>query len=415
LCCGVRRFDMAVGDVTFPVMHPVAGFALGTTQAGVRYPDRRDLVVMECAEGSTVGAVFTRNAFCAAPVILCKEHLLESAPRYLITNTGNANAGTGPRGRSDAEAVCDALTQLTHVTRSQILPFSTGVIGEPLPIESIIQGLPDAVASLSEMGWEDAAYGIMTTDTVAKGASRQLEIEGHTVTITGITKGSGMIHPNMATMLAYVATDASIEQELLQLMVRNVVDQTFNRITVDGDTSTNDSYVVVATGKSGIHPITDWDSDAATQLMAALESVALELAQKMVRDGEGASKFVTVQVEGASSSPEALDVAFTVAHSPLVKTALFASDPNWGRILAAVGRAGVEALNVDAIQIWLDDIAIVENGGRAESYSEEQGQAVMDQQEITIRIDLARGGVSETVWTSDLSHDYVKINAEYRS
>jgi glutamate N-acetyltransferase/amino-acid N-acetyltransferase len=265
------------------------------------------------------------------------------------------------------------------------------------------------------MGWEDAAYGIMTTDTVAKGASRQLEIEGHTVTITGITKGSGMIHPNMATMLAYVATDASIEQELLQLMVRNVVDQTFNRITVDGDTSTNDSYVVVATGKSGIHPITDWDSDAATQLMAALESVALELAQKMVRDGEGASKFVTVQVEGASSSPEALDVAFTVAHSPLVKTALFASDPNWGRILAAVGRAGVEALNVDAIQIWLDDIAIVENGGRAESYSEEQGQAVMDQQEITIRIDLARGGVSETVWTSDLSHDYVKINAEYRS
>ena len=406
---------MAVGDVTFPVMHPVAGFALGTTQAGVRYPDRRDLVVMECAEGSTVGAVFTRNAFCAAPVILCKEHLLESAPRYLITNTGNANAGTGPRGRSDAEAVCDALTQLTHVTRSQILPFSTGVIGEPLPIESIIQGLPDAVASLSEMGWEDAAYGIMTTDTVAKGASRQLEIEGHTVTITGITKGSGMIHPNMATMLAYVATDASIEQELLQLMVRNVVDQTFNRITVDGDTSTNDSYVVVATGKSGIHPITDWDSDAATQLMAALESVALELAQKMVRDGEGASKFVTVQVEGASSSPEALDVAFTVAHSPLVKTALFASDPNWGRILAAVGRAGVEALNVDAIQIWLDDIAIVENGGRAESYSEEQGQAVMDQQEITIRIDLARGGVSETVWTSDLSHDYVKINPEYRS
>ena len=406
---------MAVGNVTFPEMHPVAGFALGTTEAGVRYPDRRDLVVMECAEGAAIGAVFTRNAFCAAPVTLCKAHLSATAPRYLVTNTGNANAGTGPQGMEDAESVCDTLAALTHVARNQVLPFSTGVIGEPLPVAPIQQGLPDAIANLSEMGWEDAAYGIMTTDTVIKGASQQIEIGGKMVTITGIAKGSGMIHPNMATMLAYIATDAVIDQELLQEMVSYVVGKSFNRVTVDGDTSTNDSFVVVATGKNGMPPITDGDSDAASQFVVALEAVALQLAQLMVRDGEGASKFVTIAVEQAATEQEALDVAFTIAHSPLVKTALFASDPNWGRILAAVGRAGLEELQLDAIRIWLDDVAIVEQGGRAASYTEAAGQAVMDQEEILIRVDLARGDAAETVWTSDLSHDYVKINAEYRT
>ncbi len=406
---------MTVGDVTFPDIHPVAGFALGTTEAGVRYPDRKDLVVMECAEGSTIGAVFTRNAFCAAPVTLCKLHLQQSAPRYLVTNTGNANAGTGSQGRRDAEAVCGALAELTQCEPQQILPFSTGVIGEPLPVEPIINGLPDALASLSEMGWEDAAYGIMTTDTVIKGASRQLEIGGHSVTISGIAKGSGMIHPDMATMLAYIATDAVVDRELLQEMVNYVVNRSFNRVTVDGDTSTNDSFVVVATGQNGMHPLTDGDSEQAVQFVAALEAVALELAQLMVRDGEGASKFVTVQVEGGCTKQEVLDVAFTIAHSPLVKTALFASDPNWGRILAAVGRAGVEALDVDQINVWLDDVQIVENGGRAAGYREEDGQRVMDRDEITIRVDLARGDAAETVWTTDLSHDYVKINAEYRT
>ncbi|MBT3309905.1 MAG: bifunctional glutamate N-acetyltransferase/amino-acid acetyltransferase ArgJ [Gammaproteobacteria bacterium] len=406
---------MAVGDVTFPTMHPVAGFALGTTEAGVRYPDRRDLVVMECAAGSTIGAVFTQNAFCAAPVSLCKAHLAQHAPCYMVTNTGNANAGTGPQGQRDAEAVCGALAQLTQVQPTEILPFSTGVIGEPLPLEPIIQGLPDAIASLSEMGWEDAANGIMTTDTVIKGASQQLEVGGRSVTITGIAKGSGMIHPDMATMLAYIATDAVIEQDLLQEMVSYVVGRSFNRVTVDGDTSTNDSFVVVATGQNGMPPLTDGDSEVAGQFVVALEAVALELAQLMVRDGEGASKFVTVTVEGATVEQEALDVALTIAHSPLVKTALFASDPNWGRILAAVGRAKVEKLDVNRVSVWLDDVAIVENGGRASSYTEEQGQMVMDRAEITIRIDLARGEATETVWTCDLSHDYVKINAEYRS
>ncbi len=406
---------MTVGPIALPVMHPVAGFALGTTKAGVRYPDRRDLVVMECAEGSTIAAVFTQNAFCAAPVSLCKIHLQQGNIRYLVTNTGNANAGTGEQGRADAEQTCVMLAEITQVEPAQILPFSTGVIGEPLPMAPIIQGLPDAVAALSEMGWEDAANGIMTTDTVPKGCSRQLEIDGHTITITGITKGSGMIHPNMATMLAYIATDATVEQQLLQQMVDEIVSRTFNRVTVDGDTSTNDSFVVIATGKGNAPPLGDGESEAALQFKATLEAVALQLAQLMVRDGEGATKFVTINIEGASTVDEALEVGLTVAHSPLVKTALFASDPNWGRILAAIGRAKVASLEVARIAIWLDEVKIVSNGGRDQDYSEAQGQAVMDRDEITIRIDLGRGGASETVWTSDLSHEYVRINAEYRS
>ncbi len=406
---------MTAGVVTFPEMHPVAGFSLGTTRAGIRYPDRRDLVVMECVEGSTIGAVFTQNAFCAAPVTLCREHLEQSAPRYLVTNTGNANAGTGSDGRRDAEQVCDALAALVSAAPEEVLPFSTGVIGEPLPVGAIVNGLADAVASLSESGWEDAAHGIMTTDTVIKGASRRLEIDGHQVTITGIAKGSGMIHPGMATMLAYVATDAAVDRGLLQEMVDEVVNRSFNRITVDGDTSTNDSFVVVATGESRLPQLMERDGRASSQFIQALQSLAIELAQKMVRDGEGATKFVTIQVDGARSGEEALDVAFTVAHSPLVKTALFASDPNWGRILAAVGRAGVDGLEIDAVTLWLDEVCIVEHGGRAAGYREEQGQSVMDREEVTIRIDLGRGVASETVWTTDLSHDYVTINAEYRT
>jgi len=406
---------MTAGKVIFPEMHPVAGFAIGTTEAGIKVDGRRDLVVMECAEGSTVAATFTKNAFCAAPVTLCREHLTKGSPRYLIINTGNANAGTGAQGRVDAESVCDVLAELVSLERTDILPFSTGVIGEPLPVLAIVRGLPDAVASLSESGWEDAAYGIMTTDTVAKGASRQLEIDGHLITITGIAKGSGMIHPDMATMLSYVATDASITEDLLQSMVNHVVGKSFNRITVDGDTSTNDSFVVAATGKSTLPEISQLDSEHSQQLLQALESVAIELAQKMVRDGEGASKFVTVKVGGAKHSLEALDVAFTIAHSPLVKTALFASDPNWGRILAAVGRAGIENLEIDAVTLWLDDVCIVEHGGRAAGYREEHGQEVMDREEITIHVDLGRGIAEETVWTTDLSHDYVTINAEYRT
>jgi len=406
---------MPVGDLTFPEMHPVAGFTIGTTAAGVRYQQRRDLVVMGAAVGSTVGAVFTQNAFCAAPVSLCKQNLKISAPRYCVINTGNANAGTGAQGDLDAISVCAALAKLTDSEPHQILPFSTGVIGEPLPVAQIVNGLPDAVAELSVTGWEDAANGIMTTDTLPKGASSQLEIDGHSVTITGIAKGSGMIHPNMATMLAYIATDAAIESDLLQSMVEQVVAHSFNRITIDGDTSTNDSFVVIATGKSTLPNLIVGESSAARQFMMALEEVALELAHKMVRDGEGATKFVTIKVTGAESSVEALNVAFTVAHSPLVKTALFASDPNWGRILAAIGRSEVDNLDVSLVKILLDDVVIVESGGRASSYSEELGQEVMDRDEIVISIDMGRGDASETVWTTDLSHEYVQINAEYRT
>jgi len=406
---------MPVGDLTFPEMHPVAGFTIGTTAAGVRYQQRRDLVVMGAAVGSTVGAVFTQNAFCAAPVSLCKQNLKISAPRYCVINTGNANAGTGAQGDLDAISVCAALAKLTDSEPHQILPFSTGVIGEPLPVAQIVNGLPDAVAELSVTGWEDAAHGIMTTDTLPKGASSQLEIDGHSVTITGIAKGSGMIHPNMATMLAYIATDAAIESDLLQSMVEQVVAHSFNRITIDGDTSTNDSFVVIATGKSTLPNLIVGESSAARQFMMALEEVALELAHKMVRDGEGATKFVTIKVTGAESSVEALNVAFTVAHSPLVKTALFASDPNWGRILAAIGRSEVDNLDVSLVKILLDDVVIVESGGRASSYSEELGQEVMDRDEIVISIDMGRGDASETVWTTDLSHEYVQINAEYRT
>lgn len=405
---------MAVGKNTFPMMHPVAGFKLGTASAGIKKPGRLDLVVMEVVASGTVAGVFTKNAFCAAPVQLTKAHMSSAESRYLVTNTGNANAGTGEPGRKNAYQVCESLAAIAGVEVAAVLPFSTGVIGEPLPVEKILAALPDAHGALSEDGWSQAALGIMTTDTRPKGASVKLPLGGKIITLSGIAKGAGMIKPNMATMLAYVATDLQVEQPQLQSMVGQAVDCSFNRITVDGDTSTNDSAMLIATGESGV----SWQSLSAEEQQhfeTALHNLFISLAQQIVQDGEGATKFVTVTVGGGASSEECLAVAYTVAESPLVKTALFASDPNWGRILAAIGRAGLKDLDVDAIEVYLDDVLIAENGGRAASYSEQQGLAVMSKEEITIAIQLHRGEAEETVWTMDFSHEYVTINAEYRT
>ena len=404
---------MAVGPATLPQFEAIQGFRLGTTSAGIKTPGRLDLVVMELAAGSSVAGVFTQNAFCAAPVTLSKKHLAETAPSYLLVNTGNANAGTGAEGMNDAIGCCRELAELAGCEPNNVLPFSTGVIGEKLPIEKIHAALPATLEALSEQGWADAANGILTTDTRPKGATATVEIDGQTVRISGISKGAGMIRPNMATMLAYVATDAQVAQPLLQKLLSEVAERTFNRVTIDGDTSTNDSCMLVATGKSAV-ALTEQHSGWAA-FSDAVEAVLRELAQAIVRDGEGATKFVTVEVSQAANSEEALKVAYAIAHSPLVKTALFASDPNWGRILAAVGYAGVEQLDLDALKIYLGDVCIVENGGRAASYTEEQGQAVMNREEIEIRVQLARGEQCETVWTTDLSKDYVSINADYRS
>ncbi|QEQ96035.1 bifunctional glutamate N-acetyltransferase/amino-acid acetyltransferase ArgJ [Neptunomonas concharum] len=404
---------MAVGPATLSEMFPVDGIRLGVASAGIKKPGRKDVVVIEVCEGASVAGVFTKNAFCAAPVVLSKQHIVSGSNRYLLTNTGNANAGTGKQGMIDAQACCEALAVLTGVSAQDVLPFSTGVIGEKLPVDKIKTALPDALSNLGDDTWALAAEGIMTTDTRPKGVSVQFQYEGKTITLSGISKGSGMIMPNMATMLGYVATDAAVNPDVLQSLLSQAADKSFNRITVDGDTSTNDSCILIATGKSGLQ--VDEDPALLEQFTQALESVMLELALAIVKDGEGATKLVTIQVETAASQKEALDTAYTVAHSPLVKTALFASDPNWGRILAAVGRAGIENLVLDDLKIYLDDVCLVENGGRADSYTEEAGQAVMNQENILIRICLNRGGVSETVWTTDLSHDYVTINADYRS
>lgn len=405
---------MAVGKDSFPKMYPVPGFKLGAASAGIKTPGRKDLVVMEITEGGAIAGVFTKNAFCAAPVQLTKAHLAITPPRYLVTNTGNANAGTGESGRENARAVCQAMGQVAGIAGEAVLPFSTGVIGEPLPVEKIITALPMAFSALSESGWQDAAHGILTTDTRPKGASVQLTLAGKTVTITGVSKGSGMIKPNMATMLAYVATDVALEQAMLQALVNDAVNASFNRITVDGDTSTNDCAMLVATGASGVN-IGELPAEEQASFKSTLIDIFISLAQQIVQDGEGATKFVTVNVTGGADSSECLSVAYTVAESPLVKTALFASDPNWGRILAAIGRADVPDLDVDTVQVYLGDVLIAEQGGRAGSYTEAHGQAVMDQDEICIRILLNRGNVSETIWTTDLSYDYVKINAEYRT
>lgn len=404
---------MAVGYSILPHLLPVPGIRLGTTEAGIKYTNRRDLVVIELAEGTQTAAVFTQNAFCAAPVQVAKSHLTDAIPRYLLINTGNANAGTGHNGLEDAKQCCQLVAENVDCISSEVLPFSTGVIGESLVMDVFQDGIPNAIANLSKSGWEDAAHGIMTTDTIAKGLSEELELDGKTITITGIAKGSGMIRPDMATMLAYIATDAAIDCSLLQALLNRAVRCSFNRITVDGDTSTNDSCLLMATGASGVQ-ITE-NSEELHHFSILLNSMMQKLAQLMIRDAEGATKFVTVEVDGGANEKECEEVAYTIAHSPLVKTALFASDPNWGRILAAVGRAGVEALDLEQIRIYLGDVLIVENGGRAESYSEERGQTAMEQEEITIRVELSRGENSAAVWTSDLSYKYVEINAEYRS
>lgn len=394
---------------------PVAGVEIGVTEAGIRKANRRDLTVFRLAEGTSVAGVFTRNRFCAAPVQVCQAHLAGGGPiSALVINTGNANAGTGEEGLKKANDTCDALGKLLGVPASQILPFSTGVILEPLPLDRLVAGLPGAIANLAADHWSSAAHGIMTTDTLPKISSAKVQIDGKTVTFTGISKGAGMIRPNMATMLSFLATDAGIAQPLLRKLAVEIADASFNRITVDGDTSTNDSFIIAATGKSGV--TVNSESDAAyAAVRDALTAAALELATKIVRDAEGATKFMTIRVEEAGTTEEALKVAYAVAHSPLVKTAFFASDPNLGRILAAVGYAGIDDLDVSNIRLWLDDVLVAKNGGRNPDYQEADGQRVMKQAEISVRIALGRGQVSDTVYTCDFSHEYVSINADYRS
>jgi glutamate N-acetyltransferase / amino-acid N-acetyltransferase len=394
---------------------PPRGIQLGFAKAHVRKPDRKDVLLITLAEGSRVAGVFTLNRFCAAPVILCKEFLAQKSEiRALLINTGCANAGTGEDGLKRAKQSCEALAGLLGVEANQILPFSTGVILEPLPVDKVIAGLPAALENLKEDNWLNAAEAIMTTDIVAKGTSRQIQLDGKTVTITGISKGSGMIHPNMATMLGYIATDAAVSQSALESITQYAVNKSFNCITVDGDTSTNDSLILMATNLAGNAEITE-DSDEFSLLRDTLTEVAIELAQAIVRDGEGATKFMTVTVEGGNSEAECRKVAYAIAHSPLIKTAFFASDPNLGRILAAIGYAGIDDLNVDNLELYLGDVLVAEKGGRAPSYKEEQGSAIMKESDILVRVVLNRGKSDITIWTCDFSYDYVKINADYRS
>ena len=394
---------------------PVAGVRLATVSAGIKKAGRKDVVLVEIAESSHTAAVYTKNAFCAAPVILAKKHQKQAAPRYLLINSGNANAGTGEAGIRAASDCCQAVAELNSVETEAVLPFSTGVIGQPLPVDKITAVLPEAVENLTEDGWFNAAHAIMTTDTVAKVKSAQLELDGNTVTITGMSKGSGMIRPDMATMLAYVATDAAVSQAVLTTMLHMAMNQSFNRITVDGDTSTNDACVLMATGRAGNHEIDAITSEEGERLLTALTEVCRYLAQAVVRDGEGATKFISIAVKQGQSQEECRQVAYTIAHSPLVKTALFASDPNWGRILAAVGRSGIEDLDLAGVTITIGDVCIVDKGQPAAAYTEEQGQAVMSEAEIDIEVWLGRGQAEDLVWTCDFSYDYVKINAEYRT
>ena len=394
---------------------PVKGVQLGFAEAYVKKPNRKDVLVIKLAEGTHVAGVFTKNRFCAAPVILCKEFLaLNNGIRALLVNTGNANAGTGEDGLKRAQQSCKALAGLLDINPNQVLPFSTGVILEPLPVDKVIAGLPAAIANLKEDNWLNAAEAIMTTDIVAKGTSRQIKLGGKAITITGISKGSGMIHPNMATMLGYIATDAAVSQSALEQIIQFAVNKSFNCITVDGDTSTNDSLIVMASNQAGNAEITAESADFST-LRDAITDVAIELAQAIVRDGEGATKFMTVTVEGGNSQEECRKVAYAIAHSPLIKTAFFASDPNLGRILAAIGYAGIDDLDVNTLQLYLGDVLVAENGGRAASYLEEQGAAVMKESDILVRVVLNRGSENITIWTCDFSYDYVRINADYRS
>ena len=398
---------------------PVAGVRLGVAQAGIRKANRHDLTVIELAPDSRVAGVFTQNRFCAAPVTVCREHLANGNIRAMVINTGNANAGTGEQGLNDARTTCEALAQTLAIAARQVLPFSTGVILEPLPMGRLLAGLPHAVADLRANAWFDAAHAIMTTDTLAKAVSEQITLDGKTITVTGISKGAGMIRPNMATMLGFIACDAAIGQSLLETITREAADASFNSITVDGDTSTNDSFIVIATGQAGNTEITDTASDEARTLTRTLTSVAIRLAQSIVRDGEGATKFMSIEVEGGANREECRRIAYAVAHSPLVKTAFFASDPNLGRILAAIGYAGIDDLDVGRLRVWLgnpeEKTLVAEHGGRAAGYAEETGARIMKHAELTVCIDLARGQAKTTVWTCDFSYDYVKINADYRS
>jgi glutamate N-acetyltransferase / amino-acid N-acetyltransferase len=399
-------------------LSPVSGVRLGHAEAGIKRPGRKDVLIIELNQGSNVAGVFTKNRFCAAPVQICREHLQASAKsgvgiRALIINTGNANAGTGEPGYKNAMRTCEELAKLMGLKKEQILPFSTGVILEPLPVEKVIAGMPQAISNLNADNWFNAAHAIMTTDTQAKACSKQVEINGKTITLTGISKGAGMIHPNMATMLGYVATDAKVSPVLLQQLATTAADLSFNAITIDGDTSTNDSFIVMASGASQVEiPASGLAHDIFHQ---GLIEVCQKLAQMIVRDGEGATKFITIQIEGGKTDAECKLVAEAIAHSPLVKTAFFASDPNLGRILAAIGYAGIADLDVGRVQLWLDDVWVAKDGGRHPDYQEADGQRVMKQAEITVRAHLGRGQATQTVWTCDLSHEYVSINADYRS
>jgi glutamate N-acetyltransferase/amino-acid N-acetyltransferase len=395
---------------------PVAGLRIGIAEAGIKKAQRKDLTVIVLDAGSRVAGVFTQNRFCAAPVTLCREHLAAgTAIRAMVINTGNANAGTGAEGMAHARRTCEEAASLLGCTATEVLPFSTGVILEPLPVDKLVAGLPAAVADLKPDNWGRAAEAIMTTDIVPKAVSRLITLGGRRVTITGMAKGSGMIHPNMATMLGYVATDAAVSQSALNALVRHAADRSFNCITVDGDTSTNDSFALIATGRADNPEVTELAGNDYATLRDAVTEVAQFLAQAIIRDGEGATKFMTIRVNGGGSAEECRKVGYAIAHSPLVKTAFFASDPNLGRILAAIGYAGIPDLDVATLQLYLGDVLVAEKGGRAASYREEQGAAVMKAPEILVRVELNRGGASATVWTCDFSYDYVKINAEYRS
>lgn len=407
---------MAVGEFNWPGVLSIDGIRLAAAKAGVKYPDRYDMAVIEIAEGSSVSGVFTLNTFCAEPIKICRENMAAATPRFLLVNSGNANACTGQAGYDAAIQTCSALADEAGVRASEVLPFSTGVIGEVLPSDKIVKAVPAAIGGLKADNWQQVAKAIMTTDTREKGWSEECELSSREIVrVSGIAKGSGMIKPNMGTMLAYVATDANISQDLLDQIVHNVANKSFNRITVDGDTSTNDALILMATGKSKHTRVDDISSEDGARLQTVLTRVCQRLALEMVRDAEGATKCVEVKVKGGANAQACLDVAYAICHSPLVKTAMFASDPNWGRVVAAIGYSGVEGLDSSSISVWLDDVLIVSNGGRAPSYQEKFGQAVFDKSEFSIRVDLGMGGFEESLWTSDLSHEYIKINAEYRS
>lgn len=405
---------MAVGPGTSGEFYTIDGVKVAAVKSGIRYTEKLDLVLIELSEGSSVSGVYTQNDFCAAPVLVTKAHIQNAFPRYFLINTGNANAGTGEEGKTNALQCCDAVASVAGVSVQQVLPFSTGVIGEELPTDKILQSVPQLFESLAEQNWREAAEGILTTDTRSKLVSIKTKISGKEVSITGIAKGSGMIKPDMATMLAFVFTDADIDRELLDQLLADASQKSFNRITIDGDTSTNDCCMLAATGRSSLS-VGELQAEDREEFVRALEAVFIKLATEIVKDGEGASKFVSIKVANGKSTAECLNVAYAIAESPLVKTALFASDPNWGRILAVVGRAKVEDLAIEKVTIDIGKLRIASNGSVHPAYSEEKGQEQMDKEEIDITIDLCRGDVSETIWTSDLSHDYIRINAEYRT